>query len=1373
MAEKGRGETMLNHVNNNKKTYDEPLVDVAEIAMRILAIRRKEKLEFPLKRDDMSELGSIISQYGPTFSFAALYMRLGRKFRRHYNTDSVAVVRTLAEQTNMDPINFMLNLFCYRCAKPSRVGGLPPYGFRMYFGFYKKEREDTPKFVDCKLAEVVQGLKITSRRLEYEIVKSSSRTFINLGRCKESDRDYIDFHLKNQNNQDMFQSEILRVFCQTKNSPKKTAADTKRKGPGRKKESPIPIKATPKQTTKVITNQKCTRKRGATLSSQASTNRRSKRIATKCFHKPPPHTNSTTESDEESFFSDHSWSVTSNTTEEDNFVEEEILDDVIDCSDPKYEDADLTLYLGDEKEFNFGTKPLLRTHLLSTFDRRLLSQVEHRCLCLAVVMEVFGTTLAYYREYHPGELEPTKVRQSVAEIKAEQNHEFMKLSFRMTSECYERKYFVEYLNKICLIFPSRETIIRNRVQLKEFWDRRSNDDIGSEIKTWVEEQATISEDSMIHQMDQTFDHFRNLYKGKNFTLASSGTTKDVRINNWWKCIKCNVHRHFLDFGSNTDLKKKLRKIHKNSKRKPPPANPPPKKKKKANNKKPQTKLPKTRRKEDDPKGNKHGDETSNDTDSDCSAITCDHGNSILNLLNKRGADSIQPSHFHRHPEPRLPTTRRRTNDLPFCIPKSSLQYLRNNPEVVDRLQIASNFDLQTARVDSRLIIERENHKYHVALSNYEIYLALSLCKHRHGRLTKHLQRGHDHPQLSGIDTQTFIPSTRCEEHIKDVVHVVRPDSATFRNLPSVAQMNLDIPLIIKALLSANTTDSKRAKDAVEINFGAAGPTSGKDEQTGIPNAVGMGKNATLIQANKGSETRKMIGSWARVVWDCNQAMLEKTLQPGLAIRSPFPERVKEFLHIPKHVPFGYEHGTLRLEPMFSTHEMHKDIPNCSLPGSSATGASNICLIDPVTNNLYLLQLILNYRKAITSYLVPYYKDVIAICNHIELLVRLIQKSIGEILSNRQSLFPPASPLNMDNFFLDDSFPYKEHFLDSANTIKLPILTLPIGFSRIFSLSASVHVLQESRRSLSRRQVVELCFIVSLLNTTVRFYYTMNHLLELSKNGLFGFSEHPFEDWYAWSIKFFNSWQGGPFPRYSSAGLTNKQLKDIFLGTDGTTRLDGVVDALCDFLSWVDGQSGNDSPEDIPLESLQSKYQETVTAVNSAAGKDFGNFGAFRLGVFLSTAIGASLTKQGKHVRQIFYPTRGSAARNHLTNPRGNVMTDKQASDLLVSNTTPRSQETDVPADDLEVVTKIRNFDEVLRLACHQLGFSPHEAFRDFFECALCESKEGRKLEKKDVLIKGVPIYILDHRGVLKKKLPGISQVWRTVQPHPFKIAAST
>src|SRR5210317_1716578 len=114
MAEKGRGETMLNHVNNNKKTYDEPLVDVAEIAMRILAIRRKEKLEFPLKRDDISELGSIISQYGPTFSFAALYMRLARKFRRHYNTDSVAVVRTLAEQTNMDPITFMLNLFCYR-----------------------------------------------------------------------------------------------------------------------------------------------------------------------------------------------------------------------------------------------------------------------------------------------------------------------------------------------------------------------------------------------------------------------------------------------------------------------------------------------------------------------------------------------------------------------------------------------------------------------------------------------------------------------------------------------------------------------------------------------------------------------------------------------------------------------------------------------------------------------------------------------------------------------------------------------------------------------------------------------------------------------------------------------------------------------------------------------------------------------------------------------------------------------------------------------------------------------------------------------------------------------------------------------------------
>lgn len=117
----------------------------------------------------------------------------------------------------------------------------------------------------------------------------------------------------------------------------------------------------------------------------------------------------------------------------------------------------------------------------------------------------------------------------------------------------------------------------------------------------------------------------------------------------------------------------------------------------------------------------------------------------------------------------------------------------------------------------------------------------------------------------------------------------------------------------------------------------------------------------------------MIGGWVCLIWDCAQKMQERSNQPGLCSskeRSEFSHKLKEYLHISADKEMGFESVTLALmeiHPAMATNELHKDLGNCSFPCTSRTGAMNICLTDPGTGRLYLLQIILNFRHSVTAF----------------------------------------------------------------------------------------------------------------------------------------------------------------------------------------------------------------------------------------------------------------------------------------------------------------------------------------------------------------------------------------------------------------------
>jgi hypothetical protein len=208
---------------------------------------------------------------------------------------------------------------------------------------------------------------------------------------------------------------------------------------------------------------------------------------------------------------------------------------------------------------------------------------------------------------------------------------------------------------------------------------------------------------------------------------------------------------------------------------------------------------------------------------------------------------------------------------------------------------------------------------------------------------------------------------------------------------------------------------------------------------------------------------------------------------------------------------------------------------------------------------------------------------------------------------------------------------------------------------------------------------------------------MNQFLNDVKSRKTKFSKHPFSDWLSCTIKTFGIWQGGPFPRFQCAGVAN--LDSI------VQYLDGVVDVLCGLLDWIDGLEGKEMAKDIPIPVLKKKMENVLQDFNNVTRHEFQNFGVFRLGLFITLSIGASLLKPGRHIRQVFYPARGTASRNHMSNPLGGQMNNTQAKIPTLNQTNDHNLD--------KVSIKLEHFDTVMHIVCNQLGFTPEETFRDF------------------------------------------------------------
>eukprot|EP00980_Cylindrotheca_fusiformis_P002515 scaffold589_cov74-Cylindrotheca_fusiformis.AAC.1 len=265
-----------------------------------------------------------------------------------------------------------------------------------------------------------------------------------------------------------------------------------------------------------------------------------------------------------------------------------------------------------------------------------------------------------------------------------------------------------------------------------------------------------------------------------------------------------------------------------------------------------------------------------------------------------------------------------------------------------------------------------------------------------------------------------------------------------------------------------------------------------------------------------------------------------------------------------------------------------------------------------------------------------------------------------------------------------------------------------------SLSAAIDTLNKSFQFLAFDQIVEMCFVCSLLNTPLRFHHVMEcRLLKKAESGEWSFQKHPIYDWLEMSMQTFGAWQGGPFSRYSPVGIGNI-AKECFGGmqhdltevesSDGKRRLAQVVQILCKFIEWVNSLSRRITVTALPVPFLREKMLETCAAIKDVVPSI--EFKIFRLGIFLTHANGCRLTQSGIHLRNLFFPAAGMASCKHLKEARGDIMEYDLSMSLAhvgrkrkINEVADDDHATDTSGQDISE----DNFDEAMKAASEQFG----------------------------------------------------------------------
>jgi hypothetical protein len=660
------------------------------------------------------------------------------------------------------------------------------------------------------------------------------------------------------------------------------------------------------------------------------------------------------------------------------------------------------------------------------------------------------------------------------------------------------------------------------------------------------------------------------------------------------------------------------------------------------------------------------------------------------------------------------------------------------------------------------------------LSPLEVYSADHLHDLVHCRLTGNSPYFPRSGQVGAVVLQVHAEADSFVDTAAKSFHIAREQSGIFVEHAHCLPSMQAIKMLCQTISLHGTIDSKRATGQYRVNIG----NGGQNWVEGAPcelHGLQFQKNIEKAGTHNVDEVLHTIGQLAEFTWKvmCSFQMesQDHPIAPDPFRRGLYASHLNKYLNMENEV--GFEDLTLvvsSLHPIKHEVSEHKDTMNDTVAGYTRTGTFNLVMINDNDAQPHILhfQVICNFRKVIGRYVLPFHKFLLPVTRHAKEYLTKWHRSIHSVYAGKTDKVPSA--YDRSSFFLDDTLNYSQIMISEEGKHKKSIsseyILTEVNISRTLSFSMFIDPLVILQHRFKFDQTIELAFACSFLSNPFWFDWTMSTLINRynDPNDPFDFGLHPFYDWSHTTVEIFGTWQGGPHNRWSPCGGSKETVLETFGAhinatsqerKNGENKLAQVVSILYDHIEWINSLSncGNTPVDDMPLPLLKAHCDRTIKEIGNIASCQFSHF---RLAVLTTILTGSGLLKEGRHLRNLMYPVKGSASFKHLSSPVADVMSHHRAR-ALVDNKTNEA----ISNDGLGVV-KEEQHDLFMQYLSGELGFQVY--VRDEIECILCESHPMRSLNCRDWFRKGISLYDCNEKGEYMQRKYGRNTEW--VKLHP-------
>lgn len=624
---------------------------------------------------------------------------------------------------------------------------------------------------------------------------------------------------------------------------------------------------------------------------------------------------------------------------------------------------------------------------------------------------------------------------------------------------------------------------------------------------------------------------------------------------------------------------------------------------------------------------------------------------------------------------------------------------------------------ETRRIRHRLVLHSPFCNIHLHHHPMEIYMAWRL--HSTSHVYENLGAESTPAPLAISGGSTFVISDNGSmERFPHSLIVARPGSTIYDEAFPATRFQLPITKLLDFLVRRGRSDPTRS-DGYRIELSNAGLAQDESSASFRPKDI-CGADVFLDDPD-GPLVRAILGLICDGLTVASKSLCREMGMPRAMNHRRYTEYALKLQSFVYGSVSDTESITVQLLDLTAgdTGKKHYDILNDPRTSYDSTIAKVMFFIDG-RGHLLSLKILCSYRKRLGDFYSVAMSKVDKLLANIKTMLEEVSVAYQRLVSHHR-----GSPMgeriatwaDIDPLILNSSSPWETKKI--TPTITQRSLKTLTGVGRCLWLSAAWTQVHRLSANLDERGMIQLLMVTAWQNSFQKFWEVCERMdLSMDSYPLFEYYRVARELFYVPGKEKGQEMFGGEDPRFSPGSF---DFKEVFGQPDDPRKdvVDKVVDlllALCDSVNLLKGTI-------IRHGTFLDLVESTASAIRDEAKCELG---AFRLMILLQGCafLGVRVEK-GTHLREMFFPVKGSGSWCHLT----------------------------------DVGIAENQIESVCREIQRELSTPSRPFWMDEVEVVLCESKNGRLLQKYDTFIYGQMLFKMDDEGSVWIKLFGENE-WK-------------